>query len=99
MSDELTMPRFASEDEEADWWYDNREALAERFEKAYREGRVEVNGLKRRVAALRGVPLVDLSTEDVPAAYALADRKGMELISYLRLLMHEALEREMKIAS
>lgn len=33
------IPKFASEQEEADWWYDNREELAKDWVNAIREGR------------------------------------------------------------
>lgn len=37
---DLKMPRFESEAEEAQWWYDNREAVSQEILKAAREGRL-----------------------------------------------------------
>jgi hypothetical protein len=34
MKDRFEIPRFASEEEEANWWFDNREKMDEEFLKA-----------------------------------------------------------------
>ncbi len=46
------MPKFATEAEEAKWWYDNREALADDMVAAIREGRLG-EGSKARWARLK----------------------------------------------
>jgi hypothetical protein len=40
----MKVPKFASEAEEAKWWYDNRELLSEEFHKAAKEGRFRRGG-------------------------------------------------------
>jgi len=34
------IPTFATEAEEADWWFDNQDELAKDFEQAFAEGRL-----------------------------------------------------------
>ncbi len=90
------LPAFASEAEEAQWWFDNRERHAEEFGQAMREGRVSRGAMLRR--GLERTHSIDLDPEDFTQAQALAERKGMRYQTYLRMLIHEALERESKLA-
>jgi len=41
MSEKLVIPSFKSESEEADWWFDNRDVLAEQVEQVLVETLVE----------------------------------------------------------
>jgi len=45
--DKITVPKFATEAEEADWWYDNREEHGKIMAKAMREGRTGKNFVTR----------------------------------------------------
>jgi predicted DNA binding CopG/RHH family protein len=83
----LKVPVFASESEEADWWFDNREMVADLFEKAAAEG-----CLGYRTA-------IQVSKADLVRAKVLAKRRGLRYQTYLKMLIHEALEREEKQAS
>jgi hypothetical protein len=47
----LTIPKFANENEEADWWYENREQLAE-------ESLANVEGRKRRTGTAMKMAMV-----------------------------------------
>ena len=53
---DLKLPKFATEAEEAKWWYDNRELVSEEFQKAAKEGRLRRGGVARLLAE-RGIPL------------------------------------------
>ncbi len=99
MNETRKLPAFASEDEEADWWYDNREKHAEEFLQAMAEGRVKRGGLAQRLAAAKALTTIDLDTSDISKAQALAEKHGMEVTTYLKQLVHEALEREDKTAA
>ncbi len=46
ITDKIAVPKFATEQEEADWWYDHREEHGEIMVKAIREGRTS-NLVKR----------------------------------------------------
>ena len=94
----ITIPKFASEAEEADWW-------------ASREGREFVKqnaaGLPKKGAAPKGSRLVRqlkrttsvqialrLPEPDVAKARELAIRKGIGYQTLLKMLLHEGLRRE-----
>ncbi|QHN05075.1 hypothetical protein FTO74_18245 [Granulicella sp. WH15] len=97
MNKKQELPAFKSEAEEAQWWYDNREARGEEFAQAIREGRTSRNTLADRIAAASAT--IRLDPEDIATARAIAERRGMEVTTYLKQLVHEALEREDKTAA
>lgn len=88
----LHIPAFATEAEEAAWWDSNREAVSEELAQAAREGR-----LRRRAEHADdtvGVPKLTLNEEDLLRAHEAARRRGITLLEYVRLAVHEALARE-----
>ena len=90
------LPPFKNEEEEAQWWFDNREQRAEEFSHALREGHVTQGAMVDR--GLVRSHSIDLDPEDIVQAQRLAKKKGIRYQTYLRILIHEALERESKIA-
>jgi hypothetical protein len=99
MSDISTKPRpvFETEAEEAQWWFDNREIVGDEFVQAMRDGRATRGAMLRR--GLVRTPSIQIDPEDISQAQVLAEKKGLEYQAYLRALIHEALERETKLAS
>jgi len=91
------LPSFANEAEEAQWWFDNREARSDEFVQAIRDGRVTRGAMVGR--GLVRTPSIDIDPEDMSQAKALAEKKGLRYQTYLRLLIHNALEREAKASS
>ncbi len=92
MSETIQVRKFASESEEADWWYDHREEHGEIMANAMEEGRtmtmkqfLEKHGLE---SPLTPVPL---DSQDVRRARKQADARGMDAEVYIRGLLHEAL--------
>ncbi len=82
------IPKFRSEAKEAAWWDNHPEFVADQFEKAAKERRV-----------LRGVPksqsvTIRIPTRDMQAARRLAERKGLPYQTYIKMLLHQALDRE-----
>ena len=82
------IPKFKSEAEEAAWWDTHPSFVAAQFEKAAKAGRI-----------LRGVPrsqsvTIRIATLDVAAARKLAERNGLPYQTYIKMLLHQALERE-----
>ena len=90
----LKIPKFENEADEANWLYENREALSSEFSRAVQEGRVRQGTLKQRGA----IPptTIRLAPEDISRARALAERRGLRYQTYLKMLIHDALEREEK---
>jgi predicted DNA binding CopG/RHH family protein len=93
----LKIPKFDKETDEANWLFENREALAGEFLKAAQEGRVHQGTLKQR--EITPPTTIRLAPEDISRARALAERRGLRYQTYLKMLIHEALEREERQAN
>jgi len=101
MSD-FKLPKFANEDEEAKWWYENRELISDEFQKAAKEGRLRTGGI-RRLFAERGIPFpeekvkltptttIRLDPDDIAKARVQAAARGLRYQTYLKMIIHEAL--------
>ncbi len=95
MSDELRVPKFATEEMEAEWWYQNRGALEEAFVQAAKEGRLRRGSEALRRASGGGKALMlQLPDEDLATIRRLADREGQNDEVYAALLLHRALAWE-----
>jgi predicted DNA binding CopG/RHH family protein len=97
MSEYLKPPAFVNESEEAQWWFDNRDRLAEDFQRAEDEGKLTRGTLERH--GITPTTTIRLDPADISKARTLAERKGIRYQTYLKTLIHEALEREEKTAS
>ena len=93
----LTIPKFENETDEADWAYENREGLAAVFHQAVLQGRVRQGTLKQR--GITPPTTIRLALEDISRARTLAERRGLRYQTYLKMLIHEALEREERLAN
>ena len=97
---DLKIPKFATEAEEAKWWYDNRDKLSDEFEKAAKEGRLRRGGVQRLLAD-RGITVppsqpipsttIRLDPEDIAKARVQAAERGLRYQTYLKMIIHEAL--------
>jgi predicted DNA binding CopG/RHH family protein len=96
-------PHFKDEAEEANWWFENQGFALEQFRKAKAEGRLQrgmVARLARERAAQAGASptiTIRLPEEDLAKAREQAAKKGLRYQTYLKMLLHEALERESKL--
>lgn len=91
MRDELKNRTFASEAEEAAFWEENQDELLGEFEKA-----AEAGMLGRGTVARRGstpTTTIRLDLADIAKARAQAEQKGLRYQTYLKMLIHEALNR------
>ena len=91
------LPKFATETEEANWWYDNREALDDEFLQAVKEGRVS---RRTEPHARVAVPTttIRLDPADIEMARTQAEKKGLKYQTYLKMILHEALLKEANAA-
>ena len=92
MEQALKIPKFKTEGDEARWWFENKDQLAKRFERAAAEGK-----LGRGTVARRGstpTTTIRLDPEDIAKARFHAAKKGLKYQTYLKMLIHEALEKE-----
>ena len=98
----LATPAFASEAQEAEWWYKNRNHHGKQLLAAVKNGKVHVltkDKLRDRIAASKKGPAPTVALRIPEADLALvrkqAERKGLPYQTYIKSLLHETLtERE-----
>jgi predicted DNA binding CopG/RHH family protein len=101
--EQMFIPAFQSEAEEATWWDSNQDPIAERFLEAAAKGTLGHGRVARQAAAVP--PKEDspgftpqVSESDIRRARTLASSKGLQYEAYLQMLIHEGLQREEKRA-
>jgi predicted DNA binding CopG/RHH family protein len=89
--EKLVVPKFETEAEEAKWWFDNQQALDGEFAQAAAEGRLGHGTAARRM----GIPTttIRLDPADIAIAREQASKRGLRYQTYLKMLLHEALQR------
>lgn len=97
-------PPFKAGTKEAEWWAKNQHLIAERFEKAKALGKL-AKGTVARVARERAIQAgasptitIRLAESDLTRARTLAAEKGLRYQTYLKMLLHQALNSEEKRA-
>jgi predicted DNA binding CopG/RHH family protein len=96
--------RFESEEQEAEWWAKNQQLIAERFEQARATGKLgrgTVARLARERASQTGAAptiTIRLPEADLARARTLAAEKGLRYQTYIKMLLHQALNSEEKRA-
>ena len=90
----IMIPKFKTGNEEADWWEsrEGKRAATELMKRAVESGKV-----KRRKVPLRTVTM-RLPEPDIEIARDLAFRKGLPYQTYIKMLLHEAIEKERQSA-
>lgn len=93
----LVIPSFKSEREEARWWEKHRATVEAELRTAMRENQTvslhDVMAQARRKKDLLPVT-IRLASEDIATARQLAGDKGIGYQTYIKLLLHEALQKE-----
>ena len=94
-------PSFKTEAQEAEWWAKNQNVIADRFEQAKAAGKLG-SGTVARVARERSgaspTITIRLAEEDLTRARSFAAEKGLRYQTYLKMLLHQALNSEEKSA-
>ena len=92
------VPAFATEAEEAEWWYKNRNIHDRQLAAAVKSGEAQVltkGRLMERIAASRKTPApvvaLRIPEADLALARKQAERKGLPYQTYIKSLLHEAL--------
>jgi predicted DNA binding CopG/RHH family protein len=95
-------PPFKTEEQEAEWWAKNQELIANRFEQAKAAGKLG-KGTVARVARERdseagASPTITilLGEDDLKRARTFAAAKGLPYQTYIKMLLHQALNSEEK---
>ena len=85
------IPRFKTEAEEAEWWDAHPEVATEIMKRAMKSGKA------RRAVPLKAVTM-RLPVPDLRTAQTLAARKRLPYQTYIKMLLHEALEKARRAA-
>ena len=88
----LQIPEFENEEQEAQWWAKNPDAILAQFESALAENR-----LGRGTAVRRGLTpttTIRLDPTDISRAKSQAERRGLKYQTYLKMLIRQALTQE-----
>ena len=88
MPAKVRIPRFKSEKEEAEWWDANPEVATSIMSRALKAGTARRGPLK--TVTMR------LPVADIRAAQGLAESRGLPYQTYIKMLLHQALERELR---
>ena len=99
----IVVPKFATEAEEADWWYENRKAHSEQFLAAMKRGEVQVLTREKLLARIEAskkkpAPVVALRipAADLALARKQAEQKGLPYQTYIKSILHETLAQREK---
>jgi hypothetical protein len=97
------VPAFATEAEEADWWYQNRKVHDKELLAAVRTGEAKIltrDELLRRIEASKKKPApvvaLRIPAADLALARKQAERKGLPYQTYIKSLLHESLAKHEK---
>jgi predicted DNA binding CopG/RHH family protein len=90
----VTVPKFASEAEEAKWWFEHQHLMLEEFKRADAEGRLGIGSAKLRAQTKTPTTTIRLDPADISKARVAAAKRGLKYQTYLKMLIHEALEKE-----
>ncbi len=83
----MDTPEFRSEAEEAEWWDQHQDLIADLLLKHGRRGAVPTRSVSVR-----------LPVPDIERARKLAEKRGVGYQTVIKTLLHEALKKESKFA-
>lgn len=95
---ELKIPPFENEAEEADWWFQNKGAVEDKLITAMRTGTALTGSAQRLTTEARGSKgiTIRMPLADLERARLLSARKGLAYQTFIKILLHEALDAEEK---
>ncbi len=96
MNNEIEIPVFESEAQEAARWDDHKAVTEENLLKAMREGTAQRGTAQRltQEARLSKNITIRMPLADLERARRLSEKKGLGYQTFMKMLLHEALERE-----
>ena len=89
------IPKFASEEEEAAWWDGHPEVLAERFQTARDQGQLRRLS-QTNLPGTSETVTIRIPQQELTRARTLAAKRGLRYQTYLKMLLHEALDADEK---
>jgi predicted DNA binding CopG/RHH family protein len=98
----IVVPKFKTEAEEAQWWYDNRDKVEDALIKAMDNGTIRRSTAQRLTGEARTSRniTIRMAEADLDLARKQAEKKGLPYQTYIKSVLHEALvKRERRRAS
>ncbi len=96
-SKKRVIPAFATETEEANWWYENRKKLDADLTRTSRAGlsTLDRKTLAARIARTRAAKIISIRVpeSDLRLAREQAASRGLPYQTYIKSLLHQALRR------
>ena len=93
------LPQFDNEEEEALWWFQQRDRLTAQAEEALACGQLKLRRLPvppdSPATPARNIT-IRVAEHDLSRARDLAAKRGLRYQTYLKMLLHEALDSEEK---
>jgi predicted DNA binding CopG/RHH family protein len=93
MAAKTVIPKFKSEKAEAEWWDEHTDVITDLFLQAKKAGKI------KRLPVVRGATrstTIRLPIADLEMAQEIAEKRGLPYQTFLKGVLHEALERERK---
>jgi predicted DNA binding CopG/RHH family protein len=98
----MVVPKFKTEAEEAQWWYDNREKVEDALISAMDNGTIQRGTAQRLTGEARASRNVTIrmAEANLDLARKQAEEKGLPYQTYIKSVLHEALlKRDRRRAS
>jgi predicted DNA binding CopG/RHH family protein len=91
-----TIPKFENEEQEAAWWDRNKELVEQNLLRAMQDGTAERGTAQKLLKESRESKniTIRMPLADLDRARTLSARKGLAYQTYMKMLLHEALDRE-----
>jgi predicted DNA binding CopG/RHH family protein len=91
----MVVPKFKTEAEEAQWWYDNREKVEDALISAMDNGTIQRGTAQRLTGGARASRNVTIRMveADLDLARKQAEEKGLPYQTYIKSVLHEALAK------
>lgn len=95
-SERIVAPKFKTEAEEAQWWYDNRDKVEDALIGAMDNGTIQRGAAQRLTAEARTSRNVTIrmAESDLNLARKQAEQKGLPYQTYIKSVLHEALAKQ-----
>jgi predicted DNA binding CopG/RHH family protein len=92
------VPEFKSEEDEARWWDEHRSQVERNLSEALRSGSIQRGAAQRAVREGRASKniTIRMPLADLERARQLSAKKGLAYQTYVKMLLHEALDMEEK---
>ncbi len=95
MDNPQPIPQFSNEAEEAQWWYEQRDQLTAQAEASLARRELKLRRLDPSPSQTPARNItIRVADHDLTRARDLAAKRGLRYQTYLKMLLHEALDNE-----